>query len=439
MINRIKSFIADHALLADGSRVLVAVSGGADSVCLLLVLHELGFSPVFAHCNFSLRDSESDRDEAFVRSLCQRLNVEFHVRRFDTRAEARRTGKSIEMAARDLRYDWFAQFGLPGAVAHHRDDNAETLLLNLVRGSGLTGLSAMHPSRPLGSVSVVRPLLCVSRAEIEDFLRSRGESFVTDSTNLEDDARRNVVRHRLLPLLAELNPSIADSLNLTAQHLSEVKQIYDIAVSSCIDRCLHDNVISLPSLLATPAPRTVLFEILSRYGFNSQQVDAVWAERDGIAGRVYESGAWRLLRDREGWLLRAKDDDYRVLTSVLPLEGEVRVAPDLVLSVSRHPAAGYVIPTDASVVSLDLERLAFPLTVRFAREGDRFAPFGMTGSRLVSDYLTDLHLSLFDKERQLLLFSGDEIAWVVGRRPSATFAVSPSTRFVLRIVARRTN
>lgn len=433
---RVKAAIERHGLMQAGDRVVVALSGGADSVALLRVLLTLNVSCVAAHCNFRLRGEESERDERFVRALCARHGVPLSVRVFDTRGHAALRGISIEMAARELRYEWFEQLRRDEgaaciAVAHHRDDAVETMLLNLVRGAGIHGLTGIR--RRNGHV--VRPLLDVSRTDILDYLAAQGQDYVTDSTNLmADEAVRNRIRLEVLPLLECINPAVRTTLQDTATRLADAALLYDAAVEAACRRVQDGSFISLSALEAEAAPRAVLYELLSAKGFNRAQVEEVYAQRNGEPGREYGSPAWRLLRDRGGWLLRERDEDYRCLSPVLPEEGVVRLSPDVVVCVSRRPwSPGGEIPRGKRCVCMDAARLCLPLTVRLVRPGDRFVPFGMKGSRLVSDYLTDAKKSVFDKERQLVVCSGGDIVWLVGERADDRFRLTPSTTEVVRI------
>ncbi|MCI6643472.1 MAG: tRNA lysidine(34) synthetase TilS, partial [Bacteroidales bacterium] len=222
LTTKVQQTIARFALLRDGEAVVVALSGGADSVALLLVLAELGYAVEAAHCNFHLREGDADADMVFVEALCARHNVPLHLRHFDTLPYAKAEGISIEMAARTLRYEWFATFERPIAVGHHAEDNAETLLLNLCRGSGLAGLAGIRHRNG----QIVRPLLDCRRVDIEAYLAKRGETFCTDATNFDTQYRRNKVRHEVIPLLAELNPDITQTLHETALRLREVEQVY---------------------------------------------------------------------------------------------------------------------------------------------------------------------------------------------------------------------
>ena len=269
MWSKVKRYIKKYNLLNSNDLHIVALSGGADSVALLLLLKEHGFNVHAAHCNFHLRGDESDRDEAFCEELCQQLGVELHRAHFDTREYAELHKVSIEMAARELRYKWFEQLrqdiGAAGiCVAHHRDDSVETVLLNLVRGTGLRGLTGIQPRNG----SILRPLLCVSRAEIEAFLAEKGQKYVTDSTNLEADVQRNVVRLEVFPLLRKLNPAVAENIQRTTENLAEAQQVLNVAIASINS----SNILNLSDLEKYGSSEYLVFEWLKKYGFNGDQV-----------------------------------------------------------------------------------------------------------------------------------------------------------------------
>ena len=236
MIRRVERYIDKHGLLSKDDLHLVAVSGGADSVALLIVLQSMGYRVEAVHCNFQLRGEESLRDELFVKNLCYIKNIPLHIIHFDTKIYAELHQVSIEMAARELRYRYFKQLrqdvgAADVCVAHHRDDTVETVLLNLVRGTGLRGLTGIHPRNGY----ILRPLLCVSRQEIEAYLKAKGQEYVTDSTNLEADVQRNVIRLKVLPLLKELNPAVAENIQRTAENLVEAQQVLDAVVKQFVD------------------------------------------------------------------------------------------------------------------------------------------------------------------------------------------------------------
>lgn len=432
---KVKNCIARHELLGREHPVLVALSGGADSVALACVLQDLGYKIEAAHCNFCLRGAESDRDEAFVTDFCQRRKIVLHRRCFSTHAYAHEYHVSIEMAARTLRYDFFEQLLQERdldcvAVAHHREDNTETVLLNLLRGTGIRGFRGIQ----YRNGKVVRPLLDVSRQEIEDYLAECHQDYVTDSTNLQDEVQRNKIRLNVMPRMREIYPNADESIHQGARRLSDAFRIYEYGMDLLMQQVVHGNRILLEELNRTPAPETVLYEILSRMDFNPAQVAAIYGQQGGESGKVYESATHRLLRNRETLVFEKKAVRPARLEKVLPLENCMRVTDDVTFLISRSSySSGGPLPREKNVICMDLDKVEFPLVVRTPQTGDRFMPFGMKGMKLVSDFLTDLKKNVFEKERQLLVCSGDKIAWVVGERPDDRFRVTEHTRHILRI------
>lgn len=434
--------IQEHlpATLPGDARLLVALSGGADSVCLLLALRELGFGVEALHCNFELRGAESDADEAFCRRLCRATSIPITVKHFRTKSYAQRHTISLEMAARRLRYEWFAEVASQReaaalCVAHHRDDNVETLLLNLVRGTGIHGITGMSRDSVQGGLRLLRPMLTLGRADIETWLTERGQTWVTDSTNLQSDiAQRNLIRLRLLPLLEEINPRVRETLGEDILRFAEAEQLYDKAVRGALQEVLQaDGSLDIARLKDSEAPRSLLQEWLYPLGFNSNQISEIYNSLDGDSGHVWKSTTCRVLRDR-GRLV-VENPQAACEDSVLPLEGFCELSPEVRLLIRRQAVTdpSFAIPRDRRSACFDLEKLELPLTVRRIREGDRMQPFGFHGTRLVSDILTDCKLSLFEKERQLVVLSGDRIAWLVGHRVAAGFEVDGSTRHAMTL------
>lgn len=450
LLEHIKTTLADCSLTPEQTAtapLAVALSGGADSVCLTLALKELGYNLHALHCNFELRGSESDADEAFCRRLCRAQGIALSVKHFRTRSYAERHSMSIEMAARELRYRWFSeQVKLLGAaalcVAHHRDDQAETILLNLVRGTGIRGLCGMQQ---VNAKNVVRPLLHVSRREIEAWLQQRGQDFVTDSSNRDPEAaRRNTMRLEVMPALQRINPAATANIALSGERLNEALQLYELAVSTQRAAIEHAGSIDIAALRASVAPQTMLYEILRERGFTSEQTRDIYESLDGDSGREWQSADWRLLRNRGRLVLQSKNgkgvtdertDKEAEEGSYLPLEGLYDALGGLRLFIRRQVVdkATFIIPHEAQTACFDLEKLTLPLVIRRTHEGDRLQPFGMEGTRLVSDLLTDLKLSVFEKEQQLVVCSGDTIVWVVGRRVAAGFEIDDSTRHAMTL------
>ena len=427
---KVEKYIEKHKLLENESPVLVALSGGADSVALLLVLYKLGYKCEAIHCNFHLRGEESNRDENFATTLCQKLGIALHIVHFDTTEYARTHGISIEMAAREQRYDAFEkqrkQTGAQAiAVAHHRDDSAETLLLNLIRGTGIKGLRGIQPKNGY----VVRPLLCVGREEIIDYLKWRDERFVTDSTNLTSDYTRNKIRLEVLPKLAEINPSIKESLSATAGRISEAELIYRNAIEEAIKRVKYGNSIDIELLKREIAPTTLLHEILSPLGFNSAQVENIYDSIDAEGSRIFTTTEWSVVKERNKLSMTPKKE-LELVDVALPADGRIETAQGII-EISQTAFDGNI-PRQRNIACLDAEKLHLPLTLRNTRNGDRFAPFGMRGTKLVSDYLTDRKKSIIEKQAQFVVTDAKgEIVWLVDERPSSRCCVSESTKRII--------
>ena len=432
MLSKVKRYIEKHKLLKTNELYLVALSGGADSVALLLLLKNAGFNVHAAHCNFHLRGDESDRDEAFCVELCQRLGVELHRAHFDTREYAELHKVSIEMAARELRYKWFEQLrrdiGAAGiCVAHHRDDSVETVLLNLVRGTGLRGLTGIQPRNG----HILRPLLCVSRAEIEAFLAEKGQKYVTDSTNLEADVQRNIIRLEVLPLLRKLNPAVAENIQRTAENLTEAQLVLNVAIASINS----SNILNLSDLEKYGSSEYLAFEWLKIYGFNGDQVRQIL---DADTGKIVSSSTgYDVLKDRGRLIVEPALEPFNPMR--IPEEGTYvlggssiefggKTTENNTFRVRKKPV---YVSKEPYVATLDAAKVQFPLTVRRVEEGDWMQPYGMKGRKLLSDLMTDLKMTVFEKRRQLVVVDAKgAVLWLVGRRIAAFVSVSDATTAV---------
>ena len=417
----VEKFIDQKSLFERCDKVLVALSGGADSVALLRVLHALGYQCECAHCNFHLRGEESNRDEAFVQQLCQKFDIPLHVTHFDTTDYARTHRISIEMAARELRYQWFETLrqsigASVIAVAHHRDDSVETFLLNLIRGTGINGLKGIAPKNG----NVVRPLLQESRENILDYLQHLNQEYVTDSTNLQDEYMRNKIRLNLLPLMQELNPSISESIAATAERLADAALIYNKEREMAIQRVMKgEKVISISALLDETAPSSLLFELLHPYGFNSSQIKDIYQSLFGQSGRRFHSSQWEVLRDRDSLILHSfNGEEINHIPPTLTYE-TVDITPD------------FIIPRDKHIACLDADKVTLPLIVRKWQAGDKFTPLGMKGKKNVSDYLTDRKFTLFQKEHQYVACQGDKIVWLIGERIDNAYRIDTDSKRAL--------
>ena len=486
-----RRFASVHELFVYGGKYIVALSGGADSVSLLFVLkhleHELGIGVEAAHCNFHLRGAESVRDEEFCKQLCERLSVPLHLIHFDTQAYADLHRVSIEMAARDLRYGYFENLrrdikAQDICVAHHRDDSVETVLLNLVRGTGLRGLRGIQPRNG----NIIRPLLSLSREDIVQYLDALGESYVTDSTNLHNDVKRNKIRLDVMPLLRELNPSVSQSIFESSLRVGEALKVFDEAmkrsiadvtapprgctcpkctnqpvrkctnqpVRKCTNqpllvqqrllhplRCTlqanHPLTISIDRLKQQPSPEYTLHEILSPRGFTSAQIEQIYGSLDTCsAGKIIASDSHELAFDRGSLLVQPRTNVADAARSMrIPETGTYVFSHSLKIKVAAEDCGDDYVPSRAAdCVCLDASDIKFPLTLRHIEQGDRFVPFGMNGMKLVSDYLTDRKKNVFEKRAQLVVTDAQQrIVWLVGERTDNRFRISKETSKALRL------
>ncbi|MCW1734834.1 tRNA lysidine(34) synthetase TilS [Anaerorudis cellulosivorans] len=431
MIEKVRSYIQENRLLAPEDRVIVGFSGGMDSVTLLDVLLSLGYSCVAAHCNFHLRGEESERDAAFVKRWCEHVGVELVSVDFDTRRYATTHKISIEMAARELRYTWFEDIrkehhAQAVAVAHHRDDLVETVLLNLIRGTGIRGLTGIPPKNNF----IVRPLLGVSRDEIEVYVEERKLPFIFDSSNSDDVFVRNFLRLNVMPLLEKINPSVKNAIYRTAQHVGEAKKIYDFYVETQKKAIFVDNRIDIDKLKATLSPAAMLFEILSPLGFNASVIEDICRRLDSIPGNVFYSNDYRLIKDRNKLILDKNTDKKPQQEEYLIDKVSQEITDPIRLKIN-FLSGDIVINKDARFLYADADKLSFPLTLRKWQSGDWFVPFGMKGRKKLSDFFTDRKFSLVDKENAWVLTSGENMVWIVGERSDERFKVTEFTENVM--------
>ena len=439
MLHKVSKFIDLHHLLKKDALHLAALSGGADSVALLQVLLRLGYKVEAVHCNFHLRGEESDRDETFCRELCDSLHVRLHIAHFDTLAYSKLHRVSIEMAARNLRYSYFHRLAEDiGAedicVAHHKDDNAETVLMNLVRGTGANGLSGIHPKNG----RIVRPLLCVSRQEILGYLQENGQVFVTDSSNLVDDVKRNKVRLNVMPLLKEMNPSVIDAINVTAERLTDIMPLLKEATERYVsDIAVYDKKggveIDIRKLLSSPSPKHILYTILEQYNCPSNVIKEIAERLNSRTGAGWSFANHIAVIDRGKLIVSERPAPQRPMK--LHICGKYILANGdalVIETVKRRDMASLRQP--ASIALLDAENVKMPLFLRRVEEGDRFTPFGMKGTKLVSDFLTDMKMPLHLKQQQLcLLDASGHIVWIVGQRISDRCKITAETKQILKM------
>ncbi len=441
MLNKVKTYIKEHNLFNKEHTHLVALSGGADSVCLLRMMLQLNYNVHAVHCNFQLRGEESQRDEYFCQQLCQSLGVTLHLVHFDTRIYAETHKVSIEMAARELRYDYFEELRKAiGAadivVAHHRDDNVETVLMNLIRGTGIQGLTGIKPRNG----NIIRPLLCLSREEITDYLTLISQPYVTDSTNLTDEVTRNKVRLNLIPILKSINPAAVENINRTINNVAEAAKIIDHATKKSVNQCLTNTEeggaqLTVRNILAQPSPEQTLFTILTNYNFTPQQIRHIYQNLAAPSGKIWNSTTHTLASDRGTFLIEKREDDDSETKIKIPECGIYIYKEDTRIEVSIIERNPHFTPSKEKLcVTLDADKVTFPLTIRRVKQGDNFVPFGMKGSRLVSDYLTDKKRNYFQRKKQMVAEDAKgNIIWLIGERTSQKASCSASTIKVLTI------
>ncbi len=448
---RTRAFIAEHQLLdLERDTVLVAVSGGRDSVVLLDVLHRLGARVAVAHAHFGLRAEEADADADFVRKLAKKLAVPFHLEHFATRQFAEKEQLSTQMAARTLRYAWFGKLaGAHGyaavATAHHSADSAETMLLNLTRGTGLAGLHGIPVRGALaGSAApVVRPLLFASPDDLSDYLVETQLSWREDASNEEKKYRRNRLRHDVLPVLRELNPNLDQTLQGSAERVRQAEALVTERVTQlrteAVTVTAESVSIDVKALQNTPATALLLGELLRPYGFDYGQSRAIAGAFGGLSGTRFESATHRLVLDRGRLVLTAKDLRPFGTYALEAEAAELKLAGGRMLKVKHlalQPAHDYKPPRNPNTGAFDGAKLQFPLTVRPWAPGDWLVPLGMRGKQKVSDVLVNAKVPANLKDRVLVLVNGNgSLIWVIGQRIDDRFKVTADTAEVVEMAA----
>ena len=441
LLDEFEKYVADNELFTHDDKILLTVSGGVDSMVLMSLTAAAGYRFGVAHCNFQLRGKESDEDELLVEHEATRLGVEFFNKRFDTTAEMERTGESMEMAARRLRYAWFRELcdehGYTViAIAHHINDSIETFFINMLRGTGLRGLTGInnHVGR------IVRPLMFTNRKEIHDYAVAHRIPFREDSSNRSTKYLRNKVRIGLIPMLKEITPQFTTIMRRNVSRLSQAQDFISSAMSiikrDVIEQDGDIRTIKVQSINPSLPRNFVIYEILSEeYGFKGDVVDALCHALDNNStGRRFYAREWVAVVDRGDIVVSpiAEDDDCEVVVERRTLRSYVGGS----MLYYQYCDIDFIDTLDQgeNVALIDADKLQYPLRLRRWREGDWFQPFGMSGRKKISDYLIDKKVSMPQKSRQFVLLSGDDIVWVVGRRLDDRFAVTKRTERVLRIV-----
>jgi tRNA(Ile)-lysidine synthase len=437
MLEKITAFIKENELAPAGSKLIVAVSGGLDSVVLADILHKLGYEIAIAHCHFGLRAEDADADELFVRKLAKKYEAPFYSEHFSTKAFAEENGLSIQMAARQLRYTWFEKLRQEHnfdfiATAHHQNDTLETILLNLTRGTGLAGLHGIPPKNG----KIIRPLLCMAKDDLYDYLVEKRLAWREDASNETTKYQRNLLRHEVVPVLKKLNPNLEETIFQTSERIRGAEAIFENYISEVKNRAVKETdeaiYISVPELETSLSLATVLHELLKPYHFPFEKSKQIAANLHNSSGTQFDSPTHNLVIDREQLVITPKDLRQFASYEISETATELK-ADNFRLRIKRVPAEGYKIPKGKNVAALDASLLQFPLKLRPWQEGDWFVPLGMNGKKKISDLLIDQKVPLNLKSKVMVLSSAQSIAWVVGQRPDNRFKVSDKTEEVLEI------
>lgn len=435
MIDSFKQFIRKKELCTEGDKILVAVSGGIDSIVLLDLFFKAGFSVSIAHCNFLLRGEESDQDEKFVKTLAEKYHLPIFIKSFDTKKISKELKLSIQETARKLRYDWFEE--LAGkekfariAIAHQGDDQAETFFINLFRGSGVSGLKGM----PVRRGEIIRPLLFARRKEIAKYAADQQLQFREDSSNFKDKYLRNRIRHKIIPEIDRLKENFRETLANSLEYLAEddllLKQYIEEKKKSVVQAGEKSVKILLSSILNLEPVRIWIYYLLKDYNFKRESTDQILISLiENQVGKIFSSPSHELLIDRKQLIIIKKSknagsisnlkEDFNIPLKLIPSVFDVKSG----MKFSGNPAFAF----------FDFDKLRFPLLIRRWRKGDRFIPFGMKGSKLISDFLVDIKLNRFDKKNIFVMLSDNEIIWIIGHRISENYKVDNQTKKIYQV------
>ncbi len=435
MLEQFRKYIDNQHLINKADRILVALSGGVDSMVLAELLRRCGYDIAFAHCNFHLRGAESDGDEQFVRDYAKRVGVKLFVKQFDTITYAESHKLSIEMAARELRYAWFNDLGFDKlALAHHADDQIETFFINLLRGSGIKGLKAMQSCNGL----YIRPLLWASREEIKNFAIENGIQWREDSTNNDTVYLRNKIRHELMPVFDSIKLESREKILESVNHLSSENQLYRELLKEKISQIETKNgVLHSIQKFALQQPvistersewrnpvlsKQLLFEWIRSFGFSFSQCESIFTAIDGESGKEFYSDEYQLVIEKESV------DIFPKALNVINAFNALKV------SQFENVDNFKIKKSSPNIAQLDYDKLKLPLKTRFWQQGDRFHPLGMHGTKLVSDFFNDLNFTAFQKKTTAILVdSNDEIVWIVGYRIDDRFKITEKTKTIYQI------
>lgn len=440
MLEQFKSYLKNKLFLSKNDKVLLAVSGGKDSVVMLDLFARCAYKIAVAHCNFHLRGTESMLDEQLTEKLTQKYKVPYYKIDFDTYAYAEKKRISIEMAARELRYNWFEKIRQENAydyiaTAHHSDDVVESFFLNLARGTGIRGLSGIKAK----SNRIIRSLLFTNRNQIEEYIQKNELKYREDSSNKDIRFKRNKLRHDIIPQFAEINSAYKenilksiDLLNITNDILQE--KITEIRTEICSEKDIH-VFFDIKKISTLKHRAFYLFELLAPYGFNATQVEDIINSLNGISGKTFFSDKYQIVKDR-AYLILSPIDDKNKYDIIHFSENELMlmINPSTALNIEyKQISKDFRIPTSNKIAALDKDKLKFPLTIRPWKNGDYFYPLGMNQKKKLSDFFIDKKIPTIKKRNILVLISGNDIVWVIGYRIDNRYKIHPDTKNIMQI------
>lgn len=437
MVNRFIQYVKEYNLFENNQTILLAVSGGIDSMILCDLFLKSNFKFAIAHCNFHLRGEESNRDERFVREYAQKNNIKIHVKEFDTYSYMKEKGKSMQVSAREMRYSWFNELLKEEgysyiATGHHIDDSIETFFMNILRGTGIAGLHGILQKVNL----VIHPLLFTSRAEIVNYQKENKLEFVEDSSNATTKYTRNKIRHELIPLVKEIAPNFDKIISKEIERFRETEVVFRSVINDAKTELLEiENQtikISIEKLKSYVPQKIFMYEILSDFGFNEATINSIEDALLETSGKQFYSETHRLVKDRD-YLLIVKNKPQNINQYLID-ESQTSVYSPIILHLEVLKDLQYVkILKNKEVAMLDYDKLSFPLILRKWKKGDSFFPYGLKGEKKISEFYKNLKYSILDKENQWLLCSENDIIWVVGQRIDDRYKITKSTKTIFKI------
>jgi tRNA(Ile)-lysidine synthase len=432
MLNEFKKFISENQLINQGDRILLAVSGGIDSMVMTHLFLQTGTETGIAHCNFTLRALESDKDEEMVREYASKYNIPFYSARFETKSFAKKNGLSVQMAARELRYEWFERIRKENgykavAVAHNLNDNIETLLINLTRGTGIAGLTGMRPSVN----NIIRPLLFATRQEITSYCIKNHLVFREDNSNSDTKYTRNKIRHLVIPVLKEINPSIENTLRETAERFTGINEILTKFISELRETISlkKGDIIKfkVSQLKVHFQNKTLIFELFKPFGITNVMLDDLIKVINGKTGGQIFTNTHRIIKNRSEIIVSPENCGNDRFYEIENIQ-EFSKVPEIISAEYEDISASFEIPEDQFTACIDSVKVRFPLIIRRWKSGDHFYPFGMKNKKKLSDYFVNKKYSILEKENKLILESEGKIVWILGDRIDNRFRITGATK-----------